>query len=41
MKDLLLCDNDLICYEILLYYTIKRPINFTYEIHVLVHTNLI
>ena len=41
MENLLFCNNDFICYQVLLYHTIKRPINFAYEIHVRVHTNLV
>ena len=39
VKNLLLCNDDFIGYKITLHNAVKRAINFTYEIHVRVHTN--
>ena len=41
MKNLLFCNNNFISHQILLHHTVKRQINFAYEIHFRVHTNLI
>ena len=41
VKNLLFCNNDFICYQILDYHAVKRLINLAYKIHVRFHTNLV
>ena len=41
VKNLLFCNNDFICYQILVYHAVKRLINLAYKIHVRFHTYFI